>query len=118
MDAHSAELNTALRADPAYAAALQEDPVKRARQLVTACRVSGLRREKFAATITEGNKTGAFGEGVELRQVQLLRDVSTRWSSTFMMIDRLLELYPVCRSVLSHLSFPDSHRTLGRPEAG
>ncbi|KAI0658860.1 hypothetical protein C8Q70DRAFT_916815 [Cubamyces menziesii] len=83
-------------ADPAYADALQNDPVKRARQLVTACRASGLRREAFAKTITEGNESGAFGEGKQLRQVQLLRDVSTRWSSTFLMIDRLLELYPVC----------------------
>ena len=96
MDAHAAELNEALRADPAYADALQNDPVKRARQLVTACRASGLRREAFAKTITEGNESGAFGEGKQLRQVQLLRDVSTRWSSTFLMIDRLLELYPVC----------------------
>ncbi|KAI9058884.1 hypothetical protein FKP32DRAFT_1580955 [Trametes sanguinea] len=69
-----------------------DDP--RARQLVNACRASGQRCEDFMATITEGNRTEAFGQGKSLRAVQLLRDVNTWWSSTFLMIDRLLELYP------------------------
>ncbi|KAI0769073.1 hypothetical protein BD413DRAFT_478343 [Trametes elegans] len=86
-----------LKEDPDYAAALSNDPVKLARQLVTACRASGQCRADFAAVITDvitdGNHTGAFGEGKTLRQVQLKRDVDTRWSSTLELVDRLLELY-------------------------
>lgn len=96
-----ANCNTDLADDPEYAAALENDPVKRARQLVAACRASGQQREDFAAVIADGNKCFAWGPGKTLRQVQLLRDVDTRWSSTYLMIDRLLELYPV--RPLSHL---------------
>ncbi|KAJ6614513.1 ribonuclease H-like domain-containing protein, partial [Mycena sp. CBHHK59/15] len=42
----------------------------------------------------EGNTAGGFGEPAEpLRVVTLLKDVDTRWSATFLMIDRLLEQY-------------------------
>ena len=33
--------------------------------------------------------------GGTLPEVQLLRDCETRWSSTFLMITRVLNLYPV-----------------------
>ena len=56
--------------------------------------------------IKEGNTSNAWGkedeEDIRLREVQLLRDVDTRWSSTFLMIDRVLELYPAS-SIFSHL---------------
>ncbi|OJT08209.1 hypothetical protein TRAPUB_881 [Trametes pubescens] len=86
--------NVDLQMDSAYADALRSDAVKAARQLVAACRASGQHREEFTATIVEGNRKGTFGADTKLRVVQLLRDVDTRWSSTFLMIDRLLELYP------------------------
>ncbi|KAJ7663376.1 hypothetical protein DFH06DRAFT_986792, partial [Mycena polygramma] len=70
------------------------DPVAEARTLVTACRASGQRREAFEKIIKEGNEAGGFGDPAQpLREVGLLKDVETRWSATFLMIDRLLEQY-------------------------
>jgi hypothetical protein len=75
---------------------LKEDVVSAARTLVTACRASGQRQEDFQNTISEGNETGGWGNPPKaLRNVVLLRDVDTRWSSIFRMIDRVLELYEV-----------------------
>ncbi|KAI0059149.1 hypothetical protein BV25DRAFT_1962330 [Artomyces pyxidatus] len=76
-----------------YIAALNTDPIKAARELVNACRASGLRKHDFLLAISEGNKLDKFS-GVQLRRAQLLRDVDTRWSSTYLMIDRVLEMYP------------------------
>jgi hypothetical protein len=78
-----------------YDLALSLDPVQACRDLVNACRASGQRREDFRATIVQGNKEDAFNGG-PLPCLQLLRDVATRWSSTFFMIDRVLELYQAC----------------------
>jgi hypothetical protein len=36
-----------------------------------------------------------------IREVGLLKDVDTRWSSTFRMIDRFLETYLVSLSIMS-----------------
>jgi hypothetical protein len=72
------------------------DPVGAARKLVTACRASGQRRETFEKTIMEGNEAGGWGDPPAiLRVVGLLKDVETRWSATFLMIDRVLEQYQV-----------------------
>jgi hypothetical protein len=79
-----------------YLAVLKEDVVAAARSLVTACRASGQRREDFQNTISERNEGGGWGDPPQhLRNVVLLRDVDTRWSSIFRMIDRVLELYEV-----------------------
>lgn len=84
----------ALQDDVAYWTALKDDAVVAARRLVTACRASGQRREDFEDLIEDGNNTrGGFGDPPELlRVIGLLKDVDTRWSSTFLMIDRVLEL--------------------------
>jgi hypothetical protein len=82
--------------DSAYAIALDSDVVGKARSLVSACRASGQRREDLQSTIKEGNSSRSFPDGKELRNVQLLRDMDVRWSSSYLMIDRVLELYPVC----------------------
>ncbi|CDO76288.1 hypothetical protein BN946_scf184917.g4 [Trametes cinnabarina] len=95
-----ASTNSALQDDPGYAAALQDDPIKMARDLISVCRSSGQRREELQRTIAEGNQARRFGPGVVIPQAQLLRDVDTRWSSTFLMIDRLLELYPAVEAFL------------------
>ena len=76
-----------------YLSVIQGDVVAKARQLVSGCRASGQRREDFAKTIQDGNISGEFNS--ILREVVLLRDMDVRWSSTFLMIDRVLELYPV-----------------------
>ena len=88
--------NAALQAAPEYAPALRNDPVKLARQLVTACRASGGRRAELREVIKEGNHIHAFGDK-PLPELQLLCDVDTRWSSTFLMINRVLTLHPVWR---------------------
>jgi hypothetical protein len=83
-----------------YRAALGADIIGTARKLVTACRASGQRREDLELTIREGNVAGTWvnSEGIPLRLpiLQLLRDCETRWSSTFLMLDRVLTLLPVC----------------------
>ncbi len=76
-----------------YANALRYDVVGLARTLVTKCRASDQRRKELRSIITEGNEGGGWGENSEpIALLQLLKDVDTRWSSTFLMIDRLLEL--------------------------
>lgn len=81
-----------------YRAALAADIIGMARKLVTASRVSGQRREDFELTIREGNKAGSWtdseGNPLPLPVLQLLRDCETRWSSTFLMLDRVLTLLP------------------------
>jgi len=85
-----------------YRAALVADIVGMARKLVTACRSSGQRREDFELTIREGNEahswTDSEGNPLLLPVLQLLRDCETRWSSTFLLLDRVLTLFPVCTS--------------------
>jgi hypothetical protein len=88
----------------AYAKALESDVVGKARSLVSTCRASGQRREDLQSTIMEGNSSESFLNGKQLRNVQLLRDMDVRWSSTYLMIDRVLELYPVCMNSLNVLS--------------
>ncbi|KAI0060763.1 hypothetical protein BV25DRAFT_1806882, partial [Artomyces pyxidatus] len=84
--------------------ALKEDPVGKCRSVVGACRDSSMRREDFLKEIEAGNKAKVWKDGteaVQLRVVQLLRDVETRWSSTFLMIDRALELSQAVNSFMS-----------------
>ena len=82
-----------------YRAALAADVIGMARKLVAASRVSGQRREEFELTIREGNEarswTDSKGNKLPLPVLQLLRDCETRWSSTFLMLDRVLTLLPV-----------------------
>ncbi|KAI0916313.1 hypothetical protein AcV5_003286 [Taiwanofungus camphoratus] len=91
-DMDAAASNPALLADMEYMEALREDPVSKARSLITVCRASQQRREDFDQTIIKGNIANTFGQQ-PLQEVQLLKDVDTRWSSSFMMIDQVLELY-------------------------
>lgn len=84
----------------AYLEALEQDLIGRCRSIVASCRSSGQRRQALLKKIEEGNKTGYWKGKLDdgkdkIRPVQLLRDCDTRWSSTFNMIDRVLELYIV-----------------------
>jgi hypothetical protein len=72
-----------------YEAAIRADPPGKSRSIVSTCRSSGQRRAELQEIILDGNKSGLW----KLRQVQLLRDVDTRWSSLFGMIGRVIELY-------------------------
>lgn len=97
-DGHGGEFS----GDWLYNAALEADPIVRCRKLVSNCRASGQRREDLQATITDANKAGLFGrdeEGIsiQLPSLQLLRDVDTRWSSIYLMLKRVLDLYQAVR---------------------
>ncbi|KAJ3002031.1 hypothetical protein NUW54_g6071 [Trametes sanguinea] len=93
------DFNDALQEDPEYAAALAANPVKAARDLINKARQSGQRREDFERIVGECIKNRTFGDE-EPNGTQLLRDVDTRWSSTFLMIDRLLSLYPAVQLLM------------------
>ncbi|KAJ3970071.1 ribonuclease H-like domain-containing protein [Lentinula raphanica] len=84
--------------DDEYRDALASDLIARVRHLVNLCRASGNRRDDFRRTVLGGNATGDNIDDADNilldRVVVLLRDVDTRWSSTFFMVDRFLELYP------------------------
>ncbi|KAF8972357.1 ribonuclease H-like domain-containing protein, partial [Flammula alnicola] len=95
-----------------YLKALEGDLVGRCRNIVASCRSSGQRRHALLKKIDEGNKTGYWKGKLDdgkdqIRLVQLLRDCETRWSSTFNMIDRVLELYVAIRDFLLDLEQSD-----------
>ncbi|THH15387.1 hypothetical protein EUX98_g9474 [Antrodiella citrinella] len=92
-----------------YVESLQKDPISLVRKVVATCRASGQRRRDLQETIKNGNKTGHWAtsmidvgrEYTSMPEVQLLRDCETRWSSTFLMIDRFLVLFPAIKQYCS-----------------
>jgi hypothetical protein len=73
------------------------NPIALARSVVGAIRASGNRRKEFSQAITDGNDRRYFMEGqppkvVQVKQLQLLRDVQTRWDSVYLMLKRLREM--------------------------
>lgn len=83
-----------------YLKALKADILGTARKLITACRSSGKRREDFVDTILKGNIDGTWrdddGNPFSRHALELLRDSDNRWSSTHLMVDRMLVMLPVC----------------------
>ncbi|KAJ7243484.1 hypothetical protein C8J57DRAFT_1040176, partial [Mycena rebaudengoi] len=86
----------------AYADAVESDPISGGRQIVAACRASGQRCSDLRQVIIQGNEAKTWSQNGTIRPVQLLRDCETRWSSTFMMNDRVVELYPAVQCFLKH----------------
>jgi hypothetical protein len=87
-----------------FEAACVQDPILRLRRIVVAIRSSGKRREAFMNWIEIGNKSNLFvfqGKSVQIQPKQLLRDVRTRWDSTFKMIKRCIEMRLVSASLYS-----------------
>jgi hypothetical protein len=84
--------------NPDYAIALKTDLVARVAELVKQLRASGQRREAFEQSIQDINNDRRMG--LILHPVQLLRQVVTRWSSTFLMMDRFLYLTPAINLLL------------------
>lgn len=88
-------------------AGIQRDPLRRARRVVRLLRSSDLRREGFQDFIRDGNERGWFvgkdKDGnrttIHVPQLELLRDVKTRWDSVYMMLQRLRQLRPVSWSL-------------------
>ncbi|KAG1731187.1 uncharacterized protein EDB91DRAFT_1058878, partial [Suillus paluster] len=96
----------------AYANSLSNEPVGQCRDIVNSCRHSGQRRRWLQAVIEQGNNNGYWKgklpDGKEkLPVLRLLRDCSTRWSSTFKMIDRVLTLHPAIQSFLQEIQNAD-----------
>ncbi|KAH7332793.1 hypothetical protein B0J17DRAFT_545571, partial [Rhizoctonia solani] len=95
----------------AYLQALDSDPFEACRASITACRSSGQRREDLCQIIIDGNALRRFrlpsGESYIIPAIELLRDTPTRWSSTYTMLKRYLDLYPESFSlpVLSHRQY-------------
>lgn len=78
-----------------FNAACAQDPITRLRKIVMAIRSSGQRRDALMAWIETGNKSGLFvyqNRPVQIEAKQLLRDVRTRWDSTYLMITRCIEM--------------------------
>ncbi|KAN0118276.1 Ribonuclease H-like domain containing protein [Russula decolorans] len=77
---------------------LKRDPIKRACRIVRIVRSSDQRKQAFKKVINTGNHSGWFrshdNEVIELPDLELLRDVKTRWDSVYCMIERLLVLRP------------------------
>jgi hypothetical protein len=74
---------------------LKSDPIKRARRIVRILRSSDERRQAFKKVIENGNRSGWFvsqNKVIQIRDLELLRDVKTRWDSVYRMIERLLQL--------------------------
>jgi hypothetical protein len=93
---------TAPHSDPelqTFDEAVQRDPIALGRVVVRTIRASGQRREHFKNEICEGNVKKHFfiGDRVEIivPELELLRDVRTRWDSIFFMISRLRIMRPV-----------------------
>jgi hypothetical protein len=86
-------------------AGLKRDPLKRARRVICLLRSSDQRREGFREFIKLGNEQKWFFEktqsgkiSVKVPELQLLRDVKTRWDSVYKMLEHLRHLRPVSSS--------------------
>ncbi|KAL1717667.1 hypothetical protein EV715DRAFT_165085, partial [Schizophyllum commune] len=109
-----------------YARILSNDPIGKVRTLSNWFRTSGQRRDILKAVILRGNailrskraQAASSPPPPEfLALVILLRDVDTRWSSMYLMILRLLELYPAVNYVLHDPKHArDRHLLLQRKE--
>ena len=81
--------------DKSFDDARAQDPIARLRKIVMKIRSSGQRRDAFTSWINAGNNSGLFvlnNKPVQIQPKQLLRDVRTRWDSTYQMIKRCIEM--------------------------
>lgn len=100
IDLSSGRVISNITEDDADASAPGSNAIKLPRAVVQAIRASGSRREAFNDVVKNGNAKGWFKSGdprqaVILNELQLLRDVRTRWDSVYRMLDRLREMRPV-----------------------
>ena len=80
--------------------AIVRDPISLARATVRFTCASSGRRVGFFNLIEQGSKDKDF----ELKNRQLLCDMPVRWDSTYLMIERVLEMRPVSQAICPHLS--------------
>jgi hypothetical protein len=82
-----------------FESAVLSDPIGRCRKLVVKLRSSGQIRDEFNNWVKTGNEKNLFkikGKAIKLPHKEFLRDVRTRWDSTYQMIKRCIEMRPVC----------------------
>ena len=90
----------------AWVEGIKRDPLRRARRVIRLLRSSDEHRTAFLKLIQNGNEHGWFdtkdkdGKRIagDVPELQLLRDVKTRWDSVYMMLMRLRVLRPVSSS--------------------
>jgi hypothetical protein len=106
LDIEAAEVYQHISRGSEWSAGLEHEPLRCARTIIRTLRSSDQRRLRFSKFITDGNKHGWFyardrngkrilGQTVQVRNVQLLRDVKTRWDSVYLMLQRLRDLREV-----------------------
>ncbi|KAJ7104872.1 hypothetical protein C8R44DRAFT_746134 [Mycena epipterygia] len=79
---------------------IHRDPVATVRTTVRVICASSLRRQYFSDIL----------KALQKKDLQLLRDVDTRWSSTLLMIDRAILLRQAIDKFLSDAQFRDLHK--------
>jgi hypothetical protein len=82
-----------------FESAVLADPIGRCRNLVVKLRSSGQIKDEFNNWVKTGNEKNWFkikGNAIKLPHKEFLRDVRTRWDSTYQMIKRCIEMRPVC----------------------
>ncbi|KAJ7498445.1 hypothetical protein B0H11DRAFT_2155608 [Mycena galericulata] len=80
--------------------AIDRDPIATLRAIVRQIRSSSLRRKFFSDVL----------KALKLKDLELLRDVITQWSSTLLMIDGGLLLRPAIDDFLSSNQFEELHK--------
>ncbi|KAF5319548.1 hypothetical protein D9619_008318 [Psilocybe cf. subviscida] len=94
--------NSVLLTNAEYCDALRRDVLGKIRRCVVALRSSGQRREQFHDIRQAGNAAGGWGDdGRIIRDIGPLNEVETRWSSSFFMVDRFIEIYPVIEKLIA-----------------
>ncbi|KAJ7433152.1 hypothetical protein FB451DRAFT_1064718, partial [Mycena latifolia] len=86
--------------------AINRDPVATIRTTVRVIRASSLRRQYFSEVL----------KALQQKDLQLLRDVDTRWSSTLLMVDRAILLREAIDKFLSHPQHQELHKYKLGPE--
>lgn len=76
---------------------IKRDPLNRARRVIRLLRSSDEHRTSFRKLIQDASQHDMFTPAVP--DVQLLRDVKTRWDSVYKMLSRLRQLRPVSLSL-------------------
>lgn len=95
--------NSALLVNAEYCDALRRDVLGKIRRCVVGIRSSGQRREQYHNIRQAGNASGGWGDdGHIIQDIGPLNEVEARWSSSFFMVDRFIEIYPVTIVYLMH----------------
>ena len=99
-----------------YEQALDRKPLDLVRRIVRAIHASNQRWEFLKQLILDGNKSGRFkdasGNAMKILVHKLPLDVKTRWDSTYLMINRVLQARPVRVISLFHIVHVSRNRNL------